>query len=458
LTDTHVDSYSRARKLLFLLDTLPQPEDASRDLVFEVAAAQATVALWTEADSPRMGLVDATDRAAATPAHEQRVKVLRSEYQARSGELRPALVAALRVASPNMNPEPEQALRALFVATRCRLALGQLDDAVGQLSRARTIAGQVLQPWLLDELANLEGEVLFRQAALEDCRVHSERTLEECEERGDTRGQAIAAARLGMVLRELGDRRGAERRTHQARDTFAATGDLSLDTATRLALCTLLVERAEAAGARHMLDLVIRRCRTLHLDHLMPAAIRVLLQVATAVGDPNDAATAMGATSNDREMPAAIVRWWRTRGDMDQALRVIGPPRGTYGHTLFTLERARAALVGGYTGLAHTEAESARLAALKATHGELELYARLLLGVTTQADDDEWSKVYRAAQASMYAEVHLGALEMDARRKTALGQTEGAARRWRTLRARAEELGYRPAVEEAEGWLREDPG
>ena len=45
----------------------------------------------------------------------------------------------------------------------------------------------------------------------------------------------------------------------------------------------------------------------------------------------------------------------------------------------------------------------------------------------------------------------LCALPLDTRE--ALGDAIGAEARWRTLRARCEELGYRPGYAEATGWL-----
>ena len=61
------------------------------------------------------------------------------------------------------------------------------------------------------------------------------------------------------------------------------------------------------------------------------------------------------------------------------------------------------------------------------------------------------SGVASDAAAAGYS-VYLGALEMDARRlaTTAPTQAEG---RWRSLLVRARELGHRPGVEEATGWL-----
>jgi hypothetical protein len=57
------------------------------------------------------------------------------------------------------------------------------------------------------------------------------------------------------------------------------------------------------------------------------------------------------------------------------------------------------------------------------------------------------------AQPSLFTEVFLGALELDARRQAANGDPDGARSVWRTLRALSRELGYRPGADEAAGWL-----
>ena len=68
-------------------------------------------------------------------------------------------------------------------------------------------------------------------------------------------------------------------------------------------------------------------------------------------------------------------------------------------------------------------------------------------------DSATWNHTTREALASVWTELCFGALELDARRREALGDAIGAEARWRTLRARCEELGYRPGYAEATGWL-----
>jgi hypothetical protein len=273
------------------------------------------------------------------------------------------------------------------------------------------------------------------------------------------RGVAAAAHRLGGVLRMLGRRREAEHHIRSAREAFAATGDLFLDAETGLALATLMVERGEPLTARHLLDETIRRIRGLYLKHLMPMAMRVTLQIATLTGNPTDAAVALSRLErkgDEPEAPAAVVQWWRSRGDVDRALSVPGPPEErSYGAVRWKLERSRAALTGGRHEQAEQEAREALDRAVDLGFAELQTYARLVLGALTDLDDDGWAELQRQATTSMYTEVFLGALEMDARRRHRT-DPEGARTRWRSLLARARELGYRPGVEEASGWLGEE--
>jgi hypothetical protein len=79
------------------------------------------------------------------------------------------------------------------------------------------------------------------------------------------------------------------------------------------------------------------------------------------------------------------------------------------------------------------------------------------MAAITRAADDEWREAHRRAAASLNADLFLGAIEFEARRLTERGELGAARDRWRSLRARAEELGYRPVVEEANGWLNEPP-
>jgi hypothetical protein len=109
-------------------------------------------------------------------------------------------------------------------------------------------------------------------------------------------------------------------------------------------------------------------------------------------------------------------------------------------------------MAASYHEIAEAELALALERAAELGFSELQTYAELVRGAFVPGPDDAWAENLRRASQSMYTEVFLGAVEMDARR---LARTDpGAARtRWRALHARARELGYRPGEEEAEGWL-----
>jgi tRNA A-37 threonylcarbamoyl transferase component Bud32/tetratricopeptide (TPR) repeat protein len=449
------DLFADARQWLLLLDTLPPSPKRGPELEFELAWVQARVALRTDPLHSRSSLADVADNLARSDEHEHRVRLLRSEFQLREGVLRPSLVAALRVGSSSSGAPPEVQAAALLVAVRARLALGQVPEALRDLERAEEIVKTHPDPILGVQVSNQRADLVFLQHDLLWCRALCQKNIRMASQHRYVRGVAAAAHRLGGVLRMLGRRREAEHHIRSAREAFAATGDLYLDAETGLALATLMVERGEPLTARHLLDETIRGIRGLYLEHLLPMAMRVTLQIATLTSDPTDAAMALSSLEQEGEdeAPAAMVHWWRSRGDVDRALSVVGPEQDrTYGAVRWQLERSRAALTGGQLELAEQEARGALDRAVDLGFAELQTYGRLVLGALADLDDEGWAELQRLATASMYTEVFLGALEMDARRRHRT-DPEGAKTRWRSLLARARELGYRPGVEEASGWL-----
>jgi tRNA A-37 threonylcarbamoyl transferase component Bud32 len=449
--------FAVARQWLLLLDTLPPSPTRSASLDFEIAWVQCRVALRTDPSGVRLELVDAAEALARTEAEHQRVRLLRAEFGLRQGAVRPPLVAALRVGSPNSGAPPHLMVRALLVAIRCRLMLGQIPEALRDLDRAEALVVAHPDPLLQVRITAARADLAYSQHDLAWCRALCLKNIRVASEHGYVRGVAFAAHRLGQVLRVLGRRREAEAQVRSARDGFVSTGDTTPDAEAGLSLATLLVERGEPLAARHLLDETIHRIRGLYLDHLLPRAMRVTLKVATLTGETTDATLALPGvdTEADDEASAALVHWWRSRGDVDRALSVV-PPRDdkTYGHALWRLERARAAVMGNRDEIAREEARRGLEEANAQGFAELQVYGELLLGATTAVDDEAWAELQRRAMTSMWTEVFLGALEMDARRLSRT-QPEVARQRWRALQARAGELGYRPGVEEATGWLSE---
>lgn len=453
--------HGEARRWLTLLETLRRPPRPDPELIFALARAHAQVTLRTDAVA-REGPIDQAAAVARTAEHHLDVSTLRAEYSLRHGDVRRALVTALRVGSATTRAPPHIAVRALLVAIHCRIVLGQLPDAKRELERVDALLAERPHPLLAVRSGTWRAELAFEEHDLLWCRALCQKNIRQAQRHGYERGEAFAASRLGQVLRLLGRRREAEHHTRLARDAFAATGDVYLDAETGLALATLLVERGEVLGARQQLDDSIRRIRGLHLTHLLPTSRRLTLQIATLQNDPSEASLALDGLeierSTDAELPAALIRWWRIRGDVERALKVAPPRRtDTYGHAMWRLERARAALVAGQTRLAAREASAGLDEATGLGFAELQVYGRVIGGVAGDVDEETWVDVQRRATNSMWTELYLGALEMEARRGTR--HNDPLARTsWRTLLARSQELGYAPGVAEAEGWLgAEDP-
>ncbi len=446
--------YAEARRWMLLLDTMPRLLPQDSPLLFELAVLAANAALRSDTQVARQDLLTTAEGLARGPDQEGRARILRAEWQLRGGNPRAALVSALRVAS-TASVGPQVAAHALLVAVQARVITAQIPDARRELERAKQLLGEQPDPVLGVAATNLEADLAFHTHDLLACKAMCQQIIRDAAAAGLVRGVASASSRLGQVLRQLGKRREAEHNTRSAREAFATTGDAQLDAETGLALATLQVERGDTLGAHHLLDEAIRRIRALNFSHLLPAAWRVALQISTMRADPSEAAAALDAIATaplDPEAPAALVRWWRSRGDTERALATESPPRETWGYVSWRIERARAMLAGGDEQAAK-EARGAMVAANRLGFAELEVYAGLLQGPTEDSADADWSDRMRKASSSAWTEVVLGALEMDARRLEIRGDLAGARARWITLAARAEELGHRPSAEEAAGWL-----
>jgi hypothetical protein len=449
--------YAEARRWLYLHDALPA--GTAPVIAFPIAVARAQVALVTEADEPRDLLVDACDATARTDEERAEATIVRAAWQLRRGEARPALVAALRVASPSRAPSAEIAARALLLASRCRLALEQPADAHAHLTRAEALLAAGPAAHLADDVALLRTEILLRGEQVDAAGAQAEALLLAARRDDHVHRGATAALLLARVLRLVGRRGRAESLARGAITDAGRAGDLALEAEARLELAALLVERGDTAGARPYLDAAIRRLRGLHAQRGMATGLRILLQAATAEGDAHAADLALGSRSStsyvDPATASALVRWWRTRGDLAAALAVPAPPPGGWAHLAWRVERARTWLVSGDRDAAAREAGSARSQALDAGFDELELYARLVDLAATEADEATWAPTYREAAGSVWTDLCFCALELQARRRERAGDGVGAREIWAALRARCEELGYRPGYEEASGWLGE---
>jgi serine/threonine protein kinase len=451
------ERYVAAREWLLVLDTLPP--GSRRDLHddFELAWVHARVALHTDADDAGERMFLLVERLVRTEDQESRVRLLRAEFDLRAGQVRSALVTALRIGAGAGIP-PQVQLQALLVAFRCRVVGRQLPEAERELERAESLLADHPNPVMQVRISNARAEVALLQEDLLWCRALCQKNIRVASQTRHLHALAEASFRLGSVLRMLGRRREAEHQIRTAADAALATGDLRIRADAGLALAGLLAERGEALPARVLLDDTIRRIRVLSLDHLLGSALRIALQIATLTGNATDGNVALASLQEsprtDAETAADLVQWWRTAGDLDRALAVPAPAGSTrgYGYVRWQVEQARSRMVAGDNAGASALAEQVAERSAELGFSELEIYGRLLLGVTSAVDDATWGSLQERAAGSMWCDVYLGALEMDARRlaTTAPSQAEG---RWRSLLVRARELGHRPGVEEATGWL-----
>lgn len=450
------ERYVAARDWLLLLDTLPPARRDPRD-DFELALVQARVALHTDDDDDGERGFVLVERLARTEDEEARVRLLRAEFDLRQGQVKSALVTSLRIgSSPGIRPHVQ--VQALLVAFRCRVGTRQIPEAVRDLERAEGLLTEHPHPVLQVRVSNARAELALLQEDLLWCRALCQKNIRVASQTRHLHALAEASFRLGLVLRMLGRRREAEHHIRSAADAALATGDLRIRADAALALAALLCERGEALPARLLLDDTIRRIRALSLTHLLPVALRVALQIATLTGNATDGNVALASLTEsptqDPEAAAALVQWWRTNGDIDRALSIPAPaasPR-SYGHGRWLVEQARTRLVAGDPAGAAPLAATAAERAAELGFAELEVYAGLLTGVTGAVDEATWASLQERAVGSMWCDVFLGAIEMDARRLSAVSPA-AAESRWRSLLVRARELGHRPGVEEASGWL-----
>jgi hypothetical protein len=442
--------YANARRWLFLHDML---SDASVPVAFNIALARAEVALVTEAEELRVELVEVCE-AAATDEHERvAASIVRASYQLRNGDVRSALVAALRIASPNRAPTPDLASRALMLACRCRLRLGQVADAQAQLTRAEALISRGAPSYMGAGLALLRAEVLLATEDLDAAGAQAEALFLQAKRKGHLHESATAGLVLAKVLRLVGRRSRAESLARGAAQDAATAGDLSLEAEARLHLAVLLIERGDATSGRPHLDASIRRFRGLHDSHALPRALRAVLQAAIAEDDARDADLALApgppGIPVDPELAPVTVRWWRLRGDISAALAVSAPPEGTWAHLVWKIERARAHMTVGNTALASHEAGQARLLAYERGFDEVELYARLVEQAANPSDERGWGETCNQAASSLWTDLCFCALELQAKHLERRGRSDEARSVWEALQARSEELGYRPGAQEA---------
>jgi hypothetical protein len=446
--------YGEARDWSLLTEVLGK-HAGSPEPAFDLAYVKARVALNANPSRSHRVLLEAAKSLAADPRQHLRIKILEAEYTLREGEVRKALAASLRVGT-EARTIPALGARALLVAVHARVTLREPMEARRELARARTMIEEADHARLRLQADNWEAELAWHGRDLAKCITLCDQNIKVAQKLGMVRGEAFALSRKAAVLRLRGRRPEAEQLARSACDAFSSTGDIRLDVASRLSLAALEAERGDLVSARNGLDMALRHIQGLHLEHLLPTAMRIALRIAAARMDPSDAQVPLDVLTQqpdiDDEGPAARVRWWKTRGDATRALEVSAPADPGYGRALWHLERARTHLGIGDDEAAREDASYAIVVATTGSFAELGLYARLVLDGLTNPPENRWNDLQRRAAASPWVALSLAALDLDARRRTSL-DPEAANRAWRTLAARAHELGYRADAEDAVAWL-----
>jgi hypothetical protein len=77
----------------------------------------------------------------------------------------------------------------------------------------------------------------------------------------------------------------------------------------------------------------------------------------------------------------------------------------------------------------------------------------LLAGAIGPRQARNWDRLVSSCLRARWVELFLGALEFDGRRHLALGDTQAARTRFRTLHTRSVDLGHRPYVRTAQRML-----
>ena len=453
LQEDQVGRYGEARSWLLLTESLAQAAPDDPEMAFDLAWVKARVALRTDPLTSRRTLLAAAEAMATTELQLLRVRTLETGYAMREGATRRALAMALHVGTQG-EVDPATAARALLVAVQVRLGLGDTLAARRELDRATELCERADDSLLELEVAGFEAEMAWHARELPKAEKMCRANLARARTLRSVLGEATALSRLAAILRLNGDRTQAESQARMARDAFRTSGDVVLDAESRLALATLEAERGELVEARARLDTALRHIQGLRLDHLLPSAMRLALRIAAARADVSDANVALGVLSRDPtaddEAPAALVRWWRARGDLDRALRVPRPTDPGFGRGLWHVERARVRLAQADDAAARQEAKIALVIAGLGGFLDLMLYARLIVEGLGDADEKRFTKLKRRASASPWVDLALACMDVQARRDPDRARGK---RTWRTLAARARELGYQSDAEDAEAWL-----
>ncbi|MCP4807358.1 MAG: serine/threonine-protein kinase PknK [Proteobacteria bacterium] len=449
-----------ARKWLLLLDSLKHDRRtrAYRRLRYKLAWCRARVALVTDTERPRQDLVDAARARLVTEADHARQALLDAEMLLRQGMPQAALDHAVSHAARHLEACPHESCALLLAAGHAELDLGRPDRALEQALTAEDVLGAYtsVQPVLPLEIASLRATAQVESGALAAGHDGCRRGVSESRTLGLPVVEARLSQSLAAALLQLGRRNGAEAAARRAKTLFTAHGDVAGTASVDLQLAAMAIDRGEVAATRRLLDRAVSTTDKLQLRRLFPMAATIRLELASLEDDREAAERARidygGLRLTDPAWDVAELRNARIREDIDAVERLVAswPHHMGWRAASAQLELARARMVAGDKDGAARAVTLGHSLARRDGLSELVNYARLIAGAIAPRGAKRWDELVSSALRARWAELFLGVLEFDGRRREALGDRRGANDRYRTLHTRAVDLGHRPYVRAAQ--------
>lgn len=452
--------WQSARSWLLLLDSLQHDRKSAtyRRLRYRLAWCRARVALVTDTERPRQDLVDAARQRAEAEADHARQALLDVDMLLRQGMPQAALDHATSHARRHLDACPHEATSLLLAAGRAQLDLGHPDAALEKALEAEDVLGShtSVEPVLPVEITALTSEAQVASGALAAGQDSCRRGVHEARRLGLPCLEARLRQAMGTALLHLGRREESEREHLKAGKLFVENGDRAGAASASLHLAALAADRGEAAAARRRLDEGLSSARKLQLQRLLPAASAIQLELARLDEDDKQAQQTLEEYSTLRlthpDYDLAAIRRARTNGRLRDIERLVleTPYAAGYRAATAQLELARARMQAGQRDRAIQALKLGHSLAKREGLLELQAYARLMAGVLAPKGSRGWGELVSSSLRARWAELFLGVLEFDGRRRESLGDDKGAFDRYRSLHTRAVDLGHRPYVRTAQ--------
>jgi len=452
--------WQQARRWLLLLDGLDHDRRSVtyRRLRYRLAWCRARVALVTDTERPRQDLVDAARERAEAEADHARQALLDVDMLLRQGMPQAALDHASSHARRHLDACPHEGTALLLAAGRAHLDLGHPDQALEKALEAEDVLGAhtSVEPVLPVEITALTSEAQVASGALAAGQDSCRRGVHEARRLGLPCLEARLRQAMGVALLHLGRREDSEREVRVALSLFEQHGDRAGAASAALQLASLAADRGEAATARRRLEEGLTSAKKLQLQRLMPVGAAVRLELVRldedtkAMTQVTEEYATLRLTHPDWDL--AAIRYARTSGRLRDVERLVveTPYAAGYRAATAQLELARARMQAGERDRAITALKLGHSLAKREGLLELQAYARLMAGVLAPKGAKNWDQLVRDCLRARSAELFLGVLEFDGRRREALGDAKGAFDRYRGLHTRAVDLGHRPYVRTAQ--------